>query len=519
MSQLPLILVLDIGTTWIRASLHDASGNPVEGLHAVRRQDVRFEADGAAVLDADQTVELVVEALREVTSNLSQAPAAVAVSTFWHSLVAVDRQGRALTGVTLWADRRAAEQSRILQEHLDVAEVTRRTGCPIHPSYPLSRILWLRQARPEAFAKSRLFLAFGDYLWMRLFGEAVTSPSIASGSGLYRIAEGSWDPELAAVVGVELGQLPAVVRERRWRGRLQPPFRERLPRLADVPWLLPVGDGAADSIGAGSYLPGRVTVMIGSSAATRIILPGSPRRLLPPAPGLWTYLAHEELPVTGGSLSNGGKLVQWALSTLRLDVAQTPPHARPGQSDAASPEALWIALDQALQERPPDGHGLTVLPFWAGERSPGWHTAAIGVVHGFRLTTTAMDVLQAILESIAYRVAVIHQRLRAAGHLPPDYVAVATGSALTRMQAWMRILADVLNVPVLRLGIRETTARGAALLALEALGVRDVYASPPPATAASYEPSDANHQRYEEALRRHRALYARELEAGGTEGR
>src|SRR5690606_12221057 len=113
----------------------------------------------------------------------------------------------------------------------------------------------------------------------------------------------------------------------------------------------------------------------------------------PPAvpPGLWSYRLDERRALVGGALSNGGNLLMWLQESLRLQ----PPEE----------------LNRLLQEAEPDAHGLTVLPFLAGERSPGWASEATGAIAGLRLHTSAVDIVQACLEAVAYRFYGIFSRL------------------------------------------------------------------------------------------------------------
>ncbi|HVM70099.1 MAG TPA: FGGY-family carbohydrate kinase, partial [Gaiellaceae bacterium] len=215
--------------------------------------------------------------------------------------------------------------------------------------------------------------------------------------------------------------------------------------------------------------PERAALMIGTSGALRVLREDDGSA---PRPGLFLYRLDERRLVEGGSLSDGGNLYAWLERTLRL-----PDDARPA-------------------EREPDGHGLTFLPLLGGERSPGWSIGSRGAIAGLSFATTPADLLQAALEGVAYRFAEV------ADLLPEVTEVVATGAALAQNEDWAQILADVLGRPVLR-GVREGSARGAAVLALERLG-----ASPPVA-----EPGDGFHPRpdraeaYRSARERHRDLY------------
>ena len=111
---------------------------------------------------------------------------------------------------------------------------------------------------------------------------------------------------------------------------------------------------------------------------------------------------------------------------------------------------------------------MTVLPFLAGERSPGWAGHARATLHGLSQATTPLDILRAGLESVAFRIALVFDLLRRL--LPGDPEIVASGGALLGSPAWLQIMTDVLNRPVAVSAVQEVSGRGAALLALEALG-------------------------------------------------
>jgi len=162
-------------------------------------------------------------------------------------------------------------------------------------------------------------------------------------------------------------------------------------------------------------------------------------------------------------------------------------------------------LEQALATMAPDSHGLTVLPFFSGERSPGWSSRARATLHGLSLRTTAIDILRAGLEAVALRLALVYEEMRKVDAESGELVA--SGSAVLNSPAWLQIIADALGAPVIASGVTEASARGAALLALEALGELTDVGQAPAYLGEIYEPDTARHARYREALERQRALY------------
>jgi len=153
--------------------------------------------------------------------------------------------------------------------------------------------------------------------------------------------------------------------------------------------------------------------------------------------------------VVGGALSNGGNLLEWLRSTLQV------------------PNDLG-ELERAVEALEPDGHGLTFLPFLAGERSTGWHSEARAAITGMSLNTRPIEIVRAGYEEVAYRFGMIHALLREA--IPGIGPVTASGGALLHSPMWMQMMADVLGYPVMSSAVAEASSRGAAVLALEAIG-------------------------------------------------
>jgi len=335
----------------------------------------------------------------------------LAVSCFWHSLVAVDGHDRPLTPVLTW--RNVAGEP----PPLDAKDYHRRTGCFLHPAYWPAKLVRLAAEGVDAAR----YLSFGDYLLLQLTGEARTSISTATGTGLYDPNALDWDDETLAALDLDRNRLPPVSDE----------------AVAGV-WPA-LGDGACSNVGTGCVTAGRAAVMVGTSAAVRVV---RTERTVEPRPGLFLYRVDDERFCEGGALSDGGNLHAWLVRTLAdVDTAQ-------------------------IEDRPPAAHGVRFLPFLGGERSLGWDPQRRGAIEGLSFATTAADIAQAAIEGVCYQLADV---LDAIGGVTS---VVATGGGLLANPGWLQVLADVLGRPVEVSGVAEGSARGAAVLALERLGLR-----------------------------------------------
>jgi gluconokinase len=471
-----------VGTSSVRALLFDTEARQVPQSETKLEYAPRLAADGTAEVDADR-LELLVQ--RAIGSTLALAPrsadvAAVGVSTFWHGLLGLDAQDRPTTPVILWSDTRSWRQANRLRGELDGEVLRHRTGCPLHPSYWPAKLSWLRESEPDVWSRTRRWLSFGDLLYLRLLGELATSPSMASGTGLRRLA-GGWEGELLERLGVDAGALPAEAPE---LSGLEPGPRRRWPQLAGAVWLCAAGDGALANLGSGCVDPSQRALTVGTSGALRAITSSLPERL---ARGLWCYLLEPGRYVVGGSLSNGGNLHAWLLDRLRVDEQ---------------------GLEQRLALRAPASTGLTFLPLLAGERSLGFAPHATGAIAGLTQATTAEDIVRAGLEAVALTFAGVDAALDET--VPGAVRLVASGGGLLSSPAWIQMMADAIGKPVaVRQSAMEASSQGAAELALARLGVRQRSTVQ---TGRNVEPREAAHAAYVEAARRQGWLYTALIE-------
>lgn len=482
-----MVLSVDVGSSSVRAALHGPSGDQVEDTEEQIPYEFQMGADGSATKDADELLGLIFSAIDGALSKAgerSRGISAVAISTFWHSTLGIGRNGEPTTPILTWVDRRAAGAAADLRERLDESEIHRITGCVLHSSYLPAKLLWLSRTNPDAFRRTERFLSPGEYLHLKLFGETSVGTSMASATGLFDQHRLRWDDHVLDALPMDEEKLSPISDEPA-RG-LTGEWAERWPALRDVPWYPAAGDGACSNIGSGCVTAGRMALMVGTSGAMRVLWKASSAEI---PDGPWCYRADAERFVMGGALSNGGNLIEWLRETLRLP----------------EPEET----ERQLSRMAPDAHGLTFLPILAGERGPGWADQANGTIAGLSMASTPVDILRAAMESVALRFALIAEQLESGS--PGEKEIIATGGGLLGSPTWTRIMADALGKPVTLSGVKEASSRGAALLALEALGVLRLEEAGA-ALEETIEPDPERHEVYREALSRQRRVYSAVLE-------
>lgn len=466
----PLVLALDFGTSSTRIQLHDARGRPISGTLLQRHTTWKTDASGGAWTDAAVllgTLDALLDDLVARHTALLSDVVAGGASCLFHTFCGVDARHIPVTPLRSWADTSAAAAAAGLARRLDAEETRQRTGAPLHPGYWPARIAAARAERATAIAG---WAGLPELVHHRLTGTWCLGRSLASGTGLWDRHQDRWDAELCSAVGVDADALAPVTTD----FALVPAGEEaaaRWPALSHLRWLAPIGDGACNNIGLGATGPGRAVLMIGTSAAMRLVLDRGAGLV---APGLFAYGIEGGRTLLGGALSEGGGIAAW-----------------------------WSRVTGRRLEDPPAGAGEAVmLPYLSGERAPGYHATATGTVAGLHGTDGADALLAAIMNAVALGLADVDLALGS----PPSITA--TGGALRASPVWQRLVAAALGRPIDVARIVEPSLRGAALLALEAAGARPL-GTVEPLEVDRVEPDEAMRQALRRSARSRAALYRR----------
>ncbi|NEA31669.1 FGGY family carbohydrate kinase [Streptomyces sp. SID13031] len=423
-------LALDLGTSSARALVLSEDASPIPGALARHKISPTYAAAGEATLDLHDYIEGLLGCLDELQQNGQLTDiTAIVLSSQWHSIIALDNNGAALTPVIPWVDTRSVDLA--LDPSFDERAFHARTGAWLHRLYWTRRIPWLR-----SFTSPASYAGLPDLVLERLTGERVTSVSIASGTGTLNLASGAYDDEALAVAGVAAGQLPPIVATG-WTGALSSEYARRWPGLVGVPIHPPTGDGAASNVGTGGYDETTAAVTVGTSAAVRVVHPieGAPE--LPWE--LWRYRVDDQRAVTGMAFSAAGNLHAWLTGVLNLD--------------APEPTDVEIGSSRVI-----------AIPFHAGTRPPDTVPSGSGVYFGLSFDDTAADLLAASLQGASLE---IDRGLRMLDELFGRPLEVVLGGGGIDASAWWRrCLTATFDRPTEVCSEPEVGARGAAAVAL-----------------------------------------------------
>jgi len=446
------ILSLDQGTTSSRAIVFDQAG----AIRAVAQQEFKQVYPQAGWVEHDpreiwQTqLATAREALAKAGLNAADI-AAIGITNQRETTVVWDRKtGAPIHNAIVWQDRRTAKFCDELKRAGHAELIQHKAGLVTDAYFSGSKLRWILDHVPGARERARRGeLAFGTidtWLLWNLTGGAlhVTDPSNASRTMLFNLHTGGWDDELLRVLGVPREVLPQVRSSSEIYGETARGVFDEPIRLGGI-----AGDQQAALFGQNCFSRGLAKNTYGTGCF--MLMNIGPK----PAPSKHQLITTVAWQVNGqtdfaleGSVFIGGAVVQWLRDGLGL------------VKSSAEIEALAATV--------PDCGGVYLVPAFAGLGAPHWDQYARGTITGLTRGTTAGHLARAALEGIAFQVADILDVMKQDSGIAMNEMRVDGGACVNNLL--MQFQADILQVPVVRPKVIETTALGAAYLAGLAAG-------------------------------------------------
>ena len=460
MAKPRFILAIDQGTTSTRAILFDTGGEP----QATAQQELPqiYPADGWVEHDAEEIWRATVAVVKAVLAKAHATAAdvvAVGITNQRETTVVWDRQsGKPIYNAIVWQDRRTTAFCRELVAAGHGEAVQKKTGLIIDPYFSGTKVAWLLDnvagARNAAEEGKLAFGTIDCFLLWRLTGGKVhaTDATNASRTMLFNIHTQSWDQELLEVLNVPASMLPAVKDSAADFGATDKKlFGAALP-IAGM-----AGDQQAALVGQAGFGPGMIKSTYGTGC---FVVLNTGEQAVTSKNRLLTTLAYrlggKPTYAIEGSIFVAGAAVQWLRDGLKLIAA------------AGDSQALAASIE--------GNHGVYLVPAFTGLGAPYWDPAARGALLGLTRDTGIAEIVRSALEAVCYQT---RDLMAAMGADPPSPAEAGSGAAGggTKLKAlrvdggmvrndWvMQFLADILDLPVERPVVTETTALGAAYLA------------------------------------------------------
>ena len=453
-----VVIGIDTGTTATKAIA--AGFDCVVRAHKSVHYPLSVPGPGRAELDAgklrDAALEALVDVARQCRDNGDRV-VAVSLSAFLHGLVPMDAAGRPLGPLVTWADGRAGAQSEQIVAAGRARALQARTGTPVHPMSPLTKLAWWKATDPGTLRDTPRWGGVKEVVLAGLAREPfLLDLSVASGTGLYDIHQRRWDPEALEIAGVRPDQLAEVVPTTRTL-RLDDEVARAAGLPAGTPLIIGAADGPLANLGVGATPAGVAAVSLGTSGAMRTVVDAP---TADKAGRLFCYALTEDRWVIGGAINNAGSVVRWAGQTFAGSFDR--PAAEGEDADVRDAALLLEAAGVA-----PGSDGLLCLPYLLGERAPWWRAGLRGAYLGLRREHGRAHLVRAAVEGVCQQLALVRDTFADEGITVNEIRA--TGGAVAS-DLWVNTLAAATDVPVAIADTPEGTALGACLLGLHALG-------------------------------------------------
>ncbi|MCX4241941.1 xylulokinase [Paraliomyxa miuraensis] len=514
MTDSPLILAIDLGTSGPKVALVTATGRVLGGETAPTK--LYLSEGGGAEQDPEDWWEAIVTAATRLHERGLGDPArvvAVGVTSQWAGTVPVDAEGRALGRAVIWMDSRGAKYIDELvggpvrvegyAAHKLWTWIRRTGGAPsLVGKEPLAHILFLRHERPQIYRDAVKLLEPKDYLVGRLTGRAIaTYDSIA----LHWITDNrdvgriDYDPALLRLAGLPRDKLPELCGATDVVGTLVPEAARALGLSTDVKVVGGTPDVQSAAIGSGAVRDRQAHVYLGTSSWLTCHVPFKKTDLrnnmasLPSAlPGRY-FVANEQ--------ETAGACLSWLRDNLL--------HPDDALGSGPAPDDFFVRLDQAAASAAPGAGGVLFTPWLYGERCPIADHAVRAAFINLSLTTTRADMLRAVLEGVALNSRWLLEALERFVGQRLEPIRIIGGGA--RSALWCQIYADVLGREIEQVeDALQCNARGAALVASLGLGLLEADDIPRHVgVSARFAPRTEHRTTYDRLFHEYRTLYRR----------
>ena len=475
---------IDLGTSAVKLLLVDENGGICNEV--TREYPLEFPQPGWSQQAPEDWKKAVLEGIPALLSGFDAGQVAgIGCGGQMHGLVVLDDRDRVIRPAILWNDGRTAAEVDYLNNEVGKEKLSSLTANIAFAGFTAPKLLWMRKNEPEHFAKIAKIMLPKDYINYVLTGVHCCDYSDASGMLLLDVEHKGWSAEMLDICGVKPEQMPRLFESYEVVGTVRPELARSLGLSDHVQVVAGAGDNAAAAVGTGVVGEGGCNISLGTSGTLFIsserfgVDPNNALHAFAHADGGWHLM---------GCMLSAASCNKW----LCDDILKTTDYAA---------EQKDITAEKLGRNH------VYFLPYLMGERSPINDTNARGTFVGMTMDTTRSDLVQAVLEGVAFAIRDSFEVARSLGLDIPSSKLCGGGS---KSPLWRTIFANVLGIPLELPKTEQGPGYGGAMLAMVGCGRFESVQAAADAlveVASVVEPDPELTARYEARYRQYRTIY------------
>lgn len=434
---------IDIGTSSVKLIAIDEKGNVIKSTS--KEYPIYFPKPLWSEQNPEDWWRETLAGLKEILEGLDKTEVqAISFSGQMHGMVILDEDDNVIRPAILWNDQRTEQECRYLNEEIGRKTISEWTGNIALTGFTAPKILWLRENEYESFIKIKKIMLPKDYISYKLSGVFATDMSDASGTLYLDVKNRKWSKPMLDLLGIKVEQLPKLQESYNVVGFIREEIAEKLGLNKSVKIVIGGGDQAVAAIGGGVVGPERCSLSLGTSG---VVFASTDNFFVDDKNNLHSFChANGKYHLMGVTLAAAASLKWWVEEINKSED--------------------FDGLLKEAEEAPIDDN-VFYLPYLMGERTPINDPHSRGTFIGMNMTHERKHMTRAVLEGVAFSLRDTFEIMKAMGIMIP-VISINGGGAKSRL--WCQIIADALNVQVIKINADEGPSYGAAILAAVGYG-------------------------------------------------
>lgn len=448
-----LILSIDLGTSNLKGAVFDIDGKEI----AFESIEYNLYTPQKDIVENDTNLywENVLKILKKLSDKLGNRAnniLAIGTSSQGETIVPVDKYGEPLRNAIVWIDTRSKAEAKDIRKNFNICQMYEKTGCPdVDPSWPATRILWIKNNEKDIFEKTHKFLLLEDFIVFKLTGQFFGEASVYSSTYYYDIVKFDFIDEILNFIGISRKKLPEVLRPGSFVSNLKPDIADYLNFDRNTKVVIGAMDQICGAVGAGNVFDGVITETTGSAFAMVVTIDKpifDKNYNLPCIPH-----AVENLYALMPYSSTGGMVLKWFKDKFCKEEIQKAEYKK---------ISVFKILDEIAEKILPGSEGLIMLPFITGAFFPEFNANARGIFFGICINHEKAHFIRAILESLGYMMRKDLEIINNLGIKINDVTSIGGGAS---SKLWGQIKADICGKTIKIPEYTECALLGSAIIA------------------------------------------------------